>query len=87
MKSCFNLQSSGKFMVVLALTLPIISHAKSAVWNLIHDTWPLSAALLVLPWVLSIFLCRKGGGWIIFGVIIGVFIAIPLTGMVALTAF
>jgi hypothetical protein len=34
----------------------------------------------IIAWSASIQLCRAGGSWILLGVIIGVFAAVPLTG-------
>ena len=33
-----------------------------------------------IAWSIAISLCRAGGGWILLGVLIGIFIALPLTG-------
>jgi len=42
---------------------------------------------VIIAWSIAISLCRAGGGWILLGVIIGVFIARPLTGYALLGVF
>jgi hypothetical protein len=40
--------------------------------------------LAIIAWTVAINLCRAGGGWILLGVLIGIFIAVPLTGYASL---
>lgn len=41
----------------------------------------------VISWTVAIKFCRAGGGWIIFGVISTLFVALPLTGYVLIGSF
>lgn len=40
-----------------------------------------SAVIALLLWSASISLCRKGGGWILTGVLLAFFVALPVSGL------
>lgn len=74
-----------KAMKVITLFQAAILVVPNIAWSALLDGdskniawWVILAALFL--WWLSIDLCQKGGGWILLGVLIAVFIAIPVTG-------
>lgn len=69
-------------LIFLFSCLPTVAFAESGGVGLAFGL----GIVALIAWSIAISLCKAGGGWILLGCVIGIFIAIPLTGYALLGA-